>query len=423
MNFLSPFLKAAPAPHRQFIFFAAFAVTLILAIIVPRSLSFLPLLTGLAALGVHAMTGGRKIPFDKILAALLIGILALAALSALWSPDAAFAFKRTWKTGLVFLGGFCLLEAARLFNKDALYKNAVMIFMLAASVIIALCFCYEYESRFALTRLILGIDSVEDMAALHHAFFFNRSLVYFVLLALPLGLGLYLSGVKARVKLGLAIALAVGLCGALYFTRSQTAQMAVFFAAIAALYPAHKLIARRIFMVCVILSLFAAPFIVPHTHKLFFQSPDEQGYNRFMMEASAPHRMEVWNFIALKAFEKPLAGHGIEATRFLKSDRMMAYMDSDNVLHPHNAYLQIWIEFGLAGALFASLFFILLYRRLDRMEPLYQRYYTSLTATLLFVLMVSYGLWQGWLLGMIFTLYGFSIALIRIYPRASTPQP
>ena len=92
-------------------------------------------------------------------------------------------------------------------------------------------------------------------------------------------------------------------------------------------------------------------------------------------------------------------------------------MNTDNVLHPHNAILQVWVEFGVMGALLASALVVFLFLRLDRLSPCLQRYYTALLIVMLGMLSMGYGLWQAWQLGMLFSIPAFSMMVTRLYPE------
>src|SRR5690606_28764490 len=57
--------------------------------------------------------------------------------------------------------------------------------------------------------------------------------------------------------------------------------------------------------------------------------------NPILLEASIPHRLEIWNFVAGNIEKRPLTGWGIEATRHMESPTVMEFMNATNVLHPH----------------------------------------------------------------------------------------
>jgi O-antigen ligase len=117
--------------------------------------------------------------------------------------------------------------------------------------------------------------------------------------------------------------------------------------------------------------------------------------------------------VAGRIHEKPWLGHGIEATKNFISPVRLPVNDTTGVLHPHNSYLQIWVELGLAGALIACMLAILVLRRINQSPIENQPLYFGVFAGIVSLLATGYGLWQSWHLGLIFA----AAALCRIVTR------
>lgn len=75
-------------------------------------------------------------------------------------------------------------------------------------------------------------------------------------------------------------------------------------------------------------------------------------------------RIVVWPRVIAKALEAPIIGHGREA---MQRTGVVAALDTDlNITsfgHPHNAYLEIFIDTGLIGVIVCGAFFWILLRR------------------------------------------------------------
>lgn len=88
---------------------------------------------------------------------------------------------------------------------------------------------------------------------------------------------------------------------------------------------------------------------------------------------SAAHRLMVWDFVAGRVWERPLFGHGTEASRSLPGGRdnpgaarlarfglgdgrAAEWIARSEILplHPHNLALQVWLELGAVGAALAA---------------------------------------------------------------------
>lgn len=77
---------------------------------------------------------------------------------------------------------------------------------------------------------------------------------------------------------------------------------------------------------------------------------------------SIVYRLHIWDFVAGKITEKPLLGWGAGSSKLLGTDNVGVLTDptfgelgEPIPVHPHNAILQVWLEFGFVGALFIYL--------------------------------------------------------------------
>lgn len=103
-------------------------------------------------------------------------------------------------------------------------------------------------------------------------------------------------------------------------------------------------------------------------------------------------RMGYWVFTRARIAEHPWQGWGLDASRTFTPNIQ---------LHPHNGPLQLWLELGVVGAIGVAMLWILALRRLSRRER-------SLTAAgaggsaMVYLLFgaVSFGVWQEWWLAL-----------------------
>ena len=76
------------------------------------------------------------------------------------------------------------------------------------------------------------------------------------------------------------------------------------------------------------------------------------------------HRLLVWEYVGKTLLQKPFIGHGIGTSRLIGQNIVLniPYSNQDIKggipLHPHNNFLQIWLELGLLGTLIISLIWI-----------------------------------------------------------------
>jgi len=72
------------------------------------------------------------------------------------------------------------------------------------------------------------------------------------------------------------------------------------------------------------------------------------------------HRLLVWEFVGKQILNKPILGHGLGTSRLIGQDVMLKVPNTDIKikggipLHPHNNFLEVWLELGILGILIIS---------------------------------------------------------------------
>lgn len=141
-------------------------------------------------------------------------------------------------------------------------------------------------------------------------------------------------------------------------------------------------------------------FIMPIAS--FYQNPHILS-DEYSIPESSKHRLFIWNFVANKAAEKPILGHGFASSKYLAgSDDVVEYKDGVKwhllPLHPHNNSLQSLLEMGIIGLL---LFVVLVDSILKNImlkgnNLIAKTLSISCFINYFFVGMVSFGMWQMW---------------------------
>lgn len=385
------------------------AAMVFLCLMVPRTLAFLPGLAGLILTVFWPRLTGGKRPVSKPALIAVLSITALASLSALWSAEPGEALERALKLGLVMIPGALLIGA--LAALPELIGNRRFWIL----PIVTLCggFLVWEESSFnyPLFRLFHGLP--QDVYV--QPYEMNRSMVAATLMffaALP-GLVLWLRQTMPGVwqRRGASALFILAMVPPLSVTESQSAQIGflagllVFF-----LFPVRCRVAWAALAALIILGLLSAPWVsialfahIPH-EQIAQQIREQEGLWLWLVQANVLPRLELWDFVSRYLLQHhPFIGGGIEATRMVPAfDNKELYQPGLTLLHPHNAVLQIWMEFGAAGIVLTSAAVAWLMRRLYQCEDLVVRRggLAALTGFLA-VGVVGYGLWQGWWLGLI----------------------
>lgn len=108
------------------------------------------------------------------------------------------------------------------------------------------------------------------------------------------------------------------------------------------------------------------------------------------LTASWVARLEIWTFAAQQIIANPFGGYGLDASRTF---------GTAIPLHTHDAPLQLWLELGVPGVIFAAGFWLLLARRiagLSTRAPDGAAVGAASAAAYFTIGALSFGVWQEW---------------------------
>ncbi|MDB5394883.1 MAG: ligase [Rhodospirillales bacterium] len=141
---------------------------------------------------------------------------------------------------------------------------------------------------------------------------------------------------------------------------------------------------------------------------------DEGGTASHWLKHSAQHRVEIWHFAAERSLERPGLGYGFNASRYVPNgDAVSAFLPPGQSLiplHPHNAFLQIWLEIGAVGALIVASGLLAMLRAVGRWPMGMARFILSGYAAGIVVAALAFGIWQSWWMATL----AFSVATYRM---------
>ncbi len=116
---------------------------------------------------------------------------------------------------------------------------------------------------------------------------------------------------------------------------------------------------------------------------------------------SALARIKIWTATSQHILEEPVLGHGIDASKGLQTETgggQGFFQPGISVVshHPHNIFLQIWLDFGMIGALlWGGLLLIMTYRVYNAHEVA-QPYIIAAAFCSLMMLSTTFSLLQAW---------------------------
>lgn len=125
------------------------------------------------------------------------------------------------------------------------------------------------------------------------------------------------------------------------------------------------------------------------------------------LQASARHRIVIWNATAERVLESPLLGVGARTTYYLgpSLEKSAPAVDDEQHLrtlstHAHNVFLQTWFELGLVGASLLALFGLTLLQAIKAVDAAARPYAMATFISAACMAASSYSLWQYWFLAM-----------------------
>jgi len=196
-----------------------------------------------------------------------------------------------------------------------------------------------------------------------------------------------------------------------YHTNSETIQyglpiaMGIYFAA-------HKLprLTTHLTFGAIGFVLLSSPWLFQLLHGIAGSSP-LQNFPAIMV------RTEIWSDVSRKVLESPFLGYGIDSVRYLNQVNLSnIYYQRPTLWHPHNMFLQIWLDLGLSGVLFVLGLFYFAWKAIKRLA------YSKRPPVLASVVMLSlYGaathsLWQTWNMALIATVAIIIAVIINTWP-------
>jgi exopolysaccharide production protein ExoQ len=392
---------------------AALLILLPLAIISPKGIALLFIAAALIAYFLGFRQGARLPKPPRLLLILLGGMWILGVASLAWTIDKSESLGKLGQLFVLFTAGLVLCDAMiRLEEKNRRLAESGLAFgFLLTTLLIAV----EILAKGPIARLISkgGFDFAQT--AIYGMWFLKNAATLAAIFVWPTIILLWRKA-GARVVLLLLIIVA----WELYVIRSASASLAfaagggVF--ALSLRWPSQIM---KLLMLFVLILVAASP-ILP---RLMFA----QEKLAASLSGSAHHRLTIWNFAAEKIAQRPLLGWGLDSSRNIPGGKEIvpfviassdgsAYVQANEEklpLHPHNGFLQLWLELGIAGATLGALLSgLAVYKSGNASRPGLPRAAAQAACTAaIIVFSLSYGAWQSWWVAALWFLAAALIAL------------
>ena len=361
----------------------AFALAPALLSVAPLGMAPLLIAAGVLAYSAERIQSGSWPRVPAAATTLFVIFLIWCALSLIWGINPASGARKLVDVALTAVSLLALLGlAARIGPKQNRHLCLALIGgMLIGLVLLAI----ETLFDFPLYRTVMGgrnpklVDLVEA----------KRSVDALPLLVWPACLAL------ARLNLawlGALLAAAFTVACVKLTASSATVGMALSMAVFAACFLSTQWVRRLLALATVLAFILIVPLAIV--------AYDRGGTTAHWLKHSGQHRVEIWHFAAEKALERPLLGYGFNSSRYVPNGDVVSQFlppgQSLIPLHPHDAFLQIWLETGAVGAIIVGAILLASLRATEHWRAGVARFTLPGYAAGLVIAGLAFGIWQSW---------------------------
>ncbi len=366
---------------------ASFFLGVALPVLMTPATKSSPLMLGCAAFFAILAFGfnhGKAALVDHVLAKsgksnirLFSFTLLYMAVSVFWAHSPASSADQFLQFVLPVVFTLLLL----LFFVSEAPANRVLTWILAACTT-ALIILYDLKTGMKLRELIGGRI---------FNYSYNRSIVTLVVLLLPL---LALVMESRRWSLGLLLLPVLFAAGA---GESETAILGIIIGTLVLpLAWFAPVLVRKAGLLITLVMIAVSPFIGTLAKQVLGAT-----LHKVLANAHSDDRVNIWLSFEAATQQKWLFGNGFGSSLNLQNAAVAKLVPPDLVTllgasHPHNAFLQVWVELGLVGAVLFAAMAAMLFAGVGRMMPRLQPFALTCIAVVSGISLVSHGAWQAW---------------------------
>jgi O-antigen ligase len=370
------------SPAALWILTVAFALAPLFLSVAPLGVAPLMIAAGVLAYAAERVRSGSWPTVPVGTAALFTVFIAWCAVSLIWDVNPASGVRKLVDIVLAAASFLALLGLARRLRSEQSRRLSWVLVggMLGGLLLLAI----ETLFDFPLYRVVLG--NSPKLADLVEA---KRSTDALPVLVWPSCLALARLG---RPWLGALLAALFTIACVKLTASSATLGMALSMVVFAACFISTIWVRRLLALTTVL----AFVFIIP----LSIVAYDDGGSTAHWLKHSGQHRVEIWHFAAERALERPLLGWGFNASRYVPNGDAVSHFlppgQSMIPLHPHDAFLQVWLELGAVGTIIVGGIMLLGLRTIGEWPASIARFTLPGYAAGLVVAGLAFGIWQSW---------------------------
>jgi O-antigen ligase len=345
----------------------------------------------------------RYVPFiNASLALPILALLLYSAITLFWTLDQEVSSAKYLRLLLFFVPFICIFGIFQTFTK-AQYGRILLLLSLGLLTGVVIYF-FEYFTQNMLFHVFYDGDyKPRDVIQ-------NKTLYMFFLMLLPTAYYCYRkSQNKHMLLMGGILIISVPILIWISMNSSMRVITFVTGLGIIASFYMRGLWMRYLVGGMIILTIFTAPIFAQSIRHM-------DGIMDSNLSNALKSRIEIWDFTARRAIEKPLFGWGIKSSPFIppRGEYSVLYVTEEPIrhLHPHNGVLQIWLELGLVGIIIFIAFLAGMWRAIGRISNDNLMRFAALSLGVgFFYILPSFGIWQTWFMS---TLSMFALGMVCV---------
>ena len=316
--------------------------------------SYAPIVFGLGVLTFGAKLWGRKAwSWDVGIFSVIACFVVLGWLGLFWTIAPRNTLHASVQLTLIAIGSFAAMAGLGDFPTD---RSGTLVRWTGLGLVCG--------------AIVLGIDAAfgfQMIRALSNAAYkYNRGISYDLLIFWPVLACLVDRGEK---KLAVAVVVAVAVMAFVGLNTSARVSLAGAIPVLAAALVFPRLIGPLLAIGISVVTL-AMPFVLSAFRN---HLSDIYPY----VKLSGIHRLEIWDFLARYIVEQPLRGWGLWTSRVLPvtPESLGPYVIFDGfAVHPHNQWMQLWLETGFFGVVCGLSLIALMLRKIRSLKSTLRPY-------------------------------------------------
>ena len=317
----------------------------------------------------------RRLPrFDGALALFVLGSLGVVALLNLQSSNPIVSWRNLLQQATIMLPLLLwfspdLIESV---NDPKFFSRVAL-----AAFIGALALGIEFALATPLLHMVKGpLVSITQ---------YNRGVSYLAVIAMPLIAYLWLRGSYRELIIFVAVLLLP-----FSMTESRATKVAFLLGLAVAIAAAYFPRLVKWSLAVTLFALLAFPFAVTSIYHFHHDWLDR-------LPPSWYSRVEIWDYMSYRVFDRPWLGWGIGTSRLLPFDQPDGSTYHYVVIsagHPHNSILHLWVELGIPGVVLGFIFALLMLHKASCFPKEIVPFAFAAWTAVLSISLVAYNFWD-----------------------------